>query len=94
MGRARCAYHHQYYGGLAVGLVLAAIGCVLFAIVFRRVGFGLRGPYFAIGTLGVALAAGELVGTWDYVGGGGGITVPFYPGEPDARATPMVPRAY
>jgi branched-chain amino acid transport system permease protein len=26
------------------------------------------------------------VGTWDYVGGGGGITVPFYPGEPDARS--------
>jgi branched-chain amino acid transport system permease protein len=36
--------------------------------------------------LGIALAAGELVGTWDYVGGGGGITVPFYPGDPDERA--------
>ena len=34
----------------------------------------------------MALAAGELVGTWDYVGGGGGITVPFYPGDPDERS--------
>jgi len=34
----------------------------------------------------VALAAGELVGTWDYVGAGGGITVPAYPGDPDTRS--------
>ncbi len=50
-----------------------------------RIVFGLRGPYFAIGTLGIALAAGELVGTWDYVGGGGGITMPVHPGEPLER---------
>ncbi len=48
--------------------------------------FGLRGPYFAIGTLGLALAAGELVGTWDWVGGGGGISLPVYPGGPDERS--------
>ncbi|TDJ61916.1 MAG: branched-chain amino acid ABC transporter permease [Proteobacteria bacterium] len=76
----------QYYGGLIIGLILAALGSVLCAVLFGRVVFGLRGPYFAIGTLGIALAAGELVGTWDYVGGGGGITVPFYPGDPDERA--------
>ena len=39
------------------------------------------GPYFAIGTLGIAIAAGELVGAWDYVGGGGGMSLPVYPGE-------------
>lgn len=44
--------------------------------------FGLRGPYFAIGTLGVAIAAGELVGAWDWVGGG--MSLPTYPGNPDA----------
>ncbi|MFQ5774413.1 MAG: branched-chain amino acid ABC transporter permease [Kiloniellaceae bacterium] len=76
----------QYFTGLAVGLVAAALGAVALAILFGWIVFGLRGPYFAIGTLGVALAAGELVGTWDYVGGGGGITVPSYPGEPDDRA--------
>jgi branched-chain amino acid transport system permease protein len=53
---------------------------------FGWIVFGLRGPYFAIGTLGVAIAAGELVGAWDYVGGGGGITLPTYPGEGDDRA--------
>ena len=50
-------------------------------MVFGWIVFGLRGPYFAIGTLGVAIAAGELVGAWDYVGGGGGISLPTYPGE-------------
>ncbi len=76
----------QYFTGLAVGLVAAALGCVVLAVILGRIVFGLRGPYFAIGTLGVALSAGELVGTWDYVGGGGGITLPVYPGEPDERA--------
>ncbi len=32
--------------------------------------FGLRGPYFAIGTLGVAIAAAELTNAWGWVGGG------------------------
>ncbi|MFQ5571574.1 MAG: branched-chain amino acid ABC transporter permease [Rhodothermales bacterium] len=76
----------QYFTGLAVGLIAAGLGGAVFAVILGRIVFGLRGPYFAIGTLGVALAAGELVGTWDYVGGGGGITLPVYPGEPDQRA--------
>ena len=73
----------QYFTGLALGLVAAALASVVFAVVFGWVVFGLRGPYFAIGTLGVALAAGELAGTWDYIGGGGGIAVPKYPGDQD-----------
>ena len=76
----------QYFTGLTLGLIAAAVGSTLFAVLFGWTVFGLRGPYFAIGTLGVAIAAGELVGTWDYLGGGGGITVPIYPGEPDERA--------
>jgi branched-chain amino acid transport system permease protein len=48
--------------------------------------FGLRGHYFAIGTLGLAIAAAEVLGGIDYVGGGGGITVPIYPGDPDDRS--------
>jgi branched-chain amino acid transport system permease protein len=77
---------YQYYSGLALGLVSAAISSLVFAVIFGWIVFGLRGPYFAIGTLGVAIAAGELVGAWDYVGGGGGISVPSYPGHPDDRA--------
>lgn len=76
----------QYYLGFALGLVAAAIGCALSAIVLSFCVVGLRGPYFAIGTLGVALAAAELVAAWEYVGAGGGISMPVYPGEPGARA--------
>ena len=76
----------QYFTGLALGIAAAAVGSVPFAILIGFVVFGLRGPYFAIGTLGIAIAAGELVSTWDYLGGGGGITVPTYPGPPDERS--------
>jgi len=73
----------QFLTGLGVGLIVAAIGAMLLAVVFGWIVFGLRGPYFAIGTLGVAIAAGELIGTWDLVGGGGGISLPPFPGEAD-----------
>ncbi len=73
----------QYFAGLFIGLIVAAIGCVFLAIILGRIFFGLRGPYFAIGTLGIALAAGELIGAWDWVGGGSGISLPLYPAEAD-----------
>jgi branched-chain amino acid transport system permease protein len=76
----------QYYTGLGLGVIAAGLICIVFAIILGWVVFGLRGPYFAIGTLGVALAAGELVSSWEYVGGGGGISMPVYPGEPDDRS--------
>jgi branched-chain amino acid transport system permease protein len=76
----------QYFTGLALGTALAAVGSVVFAILLGLCFFGLRGPYFAIGTLGVALAAAELVGSIQYLGGGGGISLPVFPGDPDFRA--------
>ena len=76
----------QYFTGLMLGIIAAALGAVVLAVLLGSAVFGLRGPYFAIGTLGLALAAGELVGTWEYVGGGGGISMPMYPGDPDERA--------
>ena len=76
----------QYFTGLGPGIVAAALGAVVVSALFGLIVFGLRGPYFAIGTLGVALAAAELISTWDYLGAGGGITVPAYPGDPDDRA--------
>ena len=76
----------QYFIGLALGIVAAGLVAAVFASFFGWIVFGLRGPYFAIGTLGVALAAGELVSAWDYVGGGGGVALPVYPGEPDERS--------
>lgn len=76
----------QYFTGLALGTAAAAIVSSLFATVFGWIVFGLRGPYFAIGTLGVAIAAGELMGAWDLVGGGGGMSLPGFPGESDGTA--------
>jgi branched-chain amino acid transport system permease protein len=76
----------QYYSGLALGLAAGALAAVAAAFALSWVLFGLRGPYFAIGTLGAALAAAELTGAWDYVGGGGGISMPVFPGAPDTRS--------
>ncbi len=73
----------QYHVGLVLGTIVAALGSVVLAVVLSWVVFGLRGPYFAIGTLGIALAAGELVGAWEYVGAGSGISLPVFPGEPE-----------
>lgn len=71
----------QYFTGLFLGIIAAAIGAVILALILGAVFLGLRGPYFAIGTLGMALAAGELVGAWRWVGGGSGISLPLYPAD-------------
>ncbi len=76
----------DYFSSLFLGTIAAAVGCVLFALVLGRIVFGLRGPYFAIGTLGVALAGRELVGTWEWIGGGSGIAMPVYPGQPHEKS--------
>ncbi len=76
----------QYFSGLILGLIAAAVVAVVLAALLGALLFGLRGPYFAIGTLGVPLAAGELFGAWQYIGGGGGISMPVYPGPPDQRS--------
>jgi branched-chain amino acid transport system permease protein len=73
----------QYFTGMFLGTIGAGIFCALSAVVIGYLTFGLRGPYFAIGTLGVAIAAGELVSNWDWVGGGQGIALPVYPGDFD-----------
>lgn len=73
----------QYFTGLFLGIVAAGLFCSLCAVLVGLITFGLRGPYFAIGTLGVAIAAGELVSNWDWVGGGQGIALPVYPGDLD-----------
>ena len=75
----------QYFGGLALGVVLAALGALIAAVLLSGVLFGLRGPYFAIGTLGAAIAAAELTNAWEYVGGGSGIAMPVFPGAPGMR---------
>ncbi|MFK5980112.1 MAG: branched-chain amino acid ABC transporter permease [Rhizobiaceae bacterium] len=73
----------QYFTGFFLGLIAAGVFCAASAVVIGMLIFGLRGPYFAIGTLAVAIAAGELVSNWDWVGGGQGIALPIYPGDID-----------
>ncbi len=73
----------QYFTGVGLGMLGAGIFCALCALILGYILFGLRGPYFAIGTLGVAIAAGELVSNWEWVGGGQGITLPVYPADLD-----------
>ena len=73
----------QFAIGLILGIAAAGLLSALLAFPLGWVLFGLRGPYFAIGTLGVAIAAGEMVGTWEWVGAGQGISMPPFPGDPD-----------
>jgi branched-chain amino acid transport system permease protein len=49
--------------------------------------FGLRGPYFAIGSLGLAIAVAEFTITVDYVGGPSGMSMPMFPGDIEFRST-------
>lgn len=73
----------QYFTGVVLGILGAGVFCAFTAVIIGYITFGLRGPYFAIGTLGVAIAGGELVSNWDWVGGGQGIALPVYPGDFD-----------
>ncbi len=76
----------DYFFSIGLGTIVAAVGCVILAILLGWIVLGLRGPYFAIGTLGVALSARELAGTWELIGGGSGIAMPVYPGLPDEKS--------
>ena len=69
----------EYFLGAVLGIIGAGIFCAISAVIIGYITFGLRGPYFAIGTLGVAIAAGELVSNWEWVGGGQGISLPVFP---------------
>jgi branched-chain amino acid transport system permease protein len=71
----------QYFTGLAVGLAAAPLLAVAAAVVLGRALLGLRGHYFAIATLGLGIAAGELAAAWAYIGGAWGVQVPVYPGS-------------
>jgi branched-chain amino acid transport system permease protein len=75
----------QYFTGLALGTLAAGIASAALAAVLSLFVFGLRGPYFAIGTLGVAVAGAELMASWDWVGAASGISLPVFPGDPGVQ---------
>jgi branched-chain amino acid transport system permease protein len=70
-----------YLPGLATGILLAGLAAVVAAALLGPAILALRGHYFAIATLGLGIAAGDLAADWDYVGAASGIVTPLYPGR-------------
>lgn len=69
----------QFLTGLALGLPVAGLLAGLVAAVLGSAVLGMRGHYFAICTLGLGIAAGEIAGGIDWLGGGSGMTTPEAP---------------
>ena len=76
-----------YYPGLFLGMGLGAVVSLVLAVILGSGVLGLRGHYFAIATLGLGVAAGELASGWDYIGAGSGLVPPLYPGRVGGRET-------
>lgn len=74
-----------YYPALFLGLGAGALVAVAVAVLLGSGILGLRGHYFAIGTLGLGIAAGEYASGWDYIGAGSGLVPPLYPGAAGER---------
>jgi len=74
-----------YYDALALGLLFAAVLALVSALLFGAALLGIRGHYFAIATLGLGIAAGELAAGWDYIGAGSGLAMPLFPGALGSR---------
>ena len=69
----------QYFQGFFVGLILAGIVPMMIAGLIGYGILGLRGHYFAICTLGLGIAAGEIAGGIELIGAGQGMTTPPWP---------------
>ncbi|WP_284735592.1 branched-chain amino acid ABC transporter permease [Dongia deserti] len=70
----------QYFEGLAIGLPVGAVLAALTAAFLGSLVLGMRGHYFAICTLGLGVAAGELANGWEWIGAGSGMVPPNPPG--------------
>ena len=69
----------QFFQGMAFGLLAAAIIPTIVAGLIGYAILGLRGHYFAICTLGLGVAAGEISGGIELIGAGQGFTTPPFP---------------
>ena len=73
---------------MGVGLLVAALVPTIIAGAIGYAILGLRGHYFAICTLGLGIAAGEIAGGIEIIGAGQGFTTPPFPKDivdPGAR---------
>jgi branched-chain amino acid transport system permease protein len=75
----------SYFASLGLGIGLSILLALAVAFVLGSGILRLRGHYFAICTLGLGIAAGEIAGAWDYVGAGSGMVTPTFPGTIDGR---------
>jgi branched-chain amino acid transport system permease protein len=75
----------NYYGALAAGVAAGAVIGTVAAAVLGSGMLGLRGHYFAIGTLGLSVAAADIAAGWEYIGAGSGIVPPLFPGHIGSR---------
>ena len=71
----------SYFPALFAGMAFGAVFSTVVAALLGPAMLGLRGHYFAIGTLGLGVAAGDLAAAIDYIGAGSGMTPPLFPGE-------------
>jgi branched-chain amino acid transport system permease protein len=69
----------HYLLGLALGMPLGGVLAGLAALVFGNIILGMRGHYFAICTLGIGVAAGQIAAGWAWIGAGSGISAPVAP---------------
>lgn len=69
----------QFLWGLVAGMAASVAVCIVVAIILGYGILGLRGHYFAICTLGLGIAFGELFGAWEFVGAGSGMVPPVFP---------------
>jgi len=77
----------EYFISLATGTLLGAIVAVILAIILGSGILGMRGHYFAICTLGLGIAAGEIASGIDYIGAGSGMVTPLYPETAGSKET-------
>ncbi len=69
----------QFLVGLGLGLIVAAVAAGLTAFLLGSLVLGIRGHYFAICTLGLGIAAGQLAAGIPWIGGGSGMLTPNPP---------------
>jgi branched-chain amino acid transport system permease protein len=74
-----------YFPGLAAGTALSALAALALALALGPALLGLRGHYFAIGTLALGIAFADAAAGWDFIGAGSGMVVPLFPGAIDFR---------
>ncbi|HET7634699.1 MAG TPA: branched-chain amino acid ABC transporter permease [Burkholderiales bacterium] len=70
----------SYYVALGCGIGLGALVAAGAALILGPAVLAIRGHYFAIATLGLAIVAADIASAWEYVGAASGLATPVYPG--------------